>query len=101
MFLKPDGTIGYTITEYKEPYHLFDLYFEDENNMFGLQAGNIAKRILEEYKKQKQEGLFAMMDKIHENFKDLNEQVNKQIEHDEYYGKLKIEKYEKTFLFSI
>lgn len=101
VFLKPDGTIGYTITEYKEPYRLFDLYFDNKNNLSGLQAGNIAKRILEEYEKQKQEGLFAMMDKIHENFKELNEQVNKQIEHDEYYGKLKIEKYEKTFLFSI
>ena len=97
VFLKPDGTIGYTITEYKEPYRLFDLYFENENNLPGLQDDNIAKRILEEYEKQKLEGLFVMMDRIHENSKELNEQIK----HDRHNEKLKMKEYEKTFIFSV
>ena len=97
MFLKPDGTIGYTITEYKEPYHLFDLYFENKNNLSELQDDNIAKRILEEYEKQKLEGLFVMMDKIHENSKELNEQIK----HDRRNEKLKMEEYERTFIFNV
>ena len=42
-------------------------YFDNKNNLSGLQDDNIAKHILEEYEKQKLEGLFDMMDKIHEN----------------------------------
>jgi len=97
VFLEPDGTISYTITEYKEPYHLFDLYFENENNLSELQDDNIAKRILEEYEKQKLEGLFVMMDKIHENSKELNEQIK----HDRRNEKLKMEEYERTFIFNV
>ncbi len=97
VFLEADGTIGYNTMEYKKPFRLFDLYFEHENSLSELYAGNIAKKILEEYEKQKQEGLFAMMDKIHENFKELNEQIKE----DKRYEKLKIEEYKKTFIFGI
>lgn len=38
-----------------------------------------------------------MMDKIHQNSKELNEQI----EHDRCQEKLKMEKYEKTYLFKI
>ena len=51
----------------------------------------------EEYEKQKLEGLFDMMDKIHENSKKLNEQIK----HDKRNEKLKIEEYEKTFIFGV
>ncbi|MCI9077451.1 MAG: hypothetical protein HFH68_00825 [Lachnospiraceae bacterium] len=97
VFLEADGTIGYNIMEYKAPFRLFDLYFEHENSLSGLQADNIAKHILEEYEKQKQEGLFAMMDRIHENFKELNEKI----EHDKRHEELIMKEYEKTFLFSV
>lgn len=63
--LKEDGTFGYHFEEYQEQFRLFDIYFENEKNLSELQADDITKRILEEYEKQKQEGLFAMMDKIH------------------------------------
>ena len=95
--LKEDGTFGYHFKEYQEPFRLFDIYFESENNLSELQADDTAKRILEEYERQKQEGLFAMMDKIHQNSKELNEQI----EHDRCQEKLKMEEYEKTFLFKI
>lgn len=95
--LKEDGTFGYHFKEYQEPFRLFDIYFESENNLSELQADDTAKRILEEYERQKQEGLFAMMDKIHQNSKELNEQI----EHDRCQEKLKMEKYEKTYLFKI
>ena len=73
------------------------LVFDNKNNLSGLQDDNIAKHILEEYEKQKLEGLFDMMDKIHENSKKLNEQIK----HDKRNEKLKIEEYEKTFIFGV
>lgn len=92
MYLKEDGTIGYTTGEYPDK---FDLYGKQKNNLFELQNDNITKRILEEYEKQRQEGLFAMMDKIYENSKELRVQIEKDI----YEKGMKMEKYEKTFLF--
>ena len=97
VFLYADGTIGYTTTVYEEPHWLSGLYFDNKNNLSGLQDDNIAKHILEEYEKQKLEGLFDMMDKIHENSKKLNEQIK----HDKRNEKLKIEEYEKTFIFGV
>lgn len=97
VFLYADGTIGSTITVYKEPHWLSGLYFDNKNNLSGLQDDNIAKRILEEYEKQKLEGLFVMMDKIHENSKKLNEQIK----YDKRNEKLKMKEYEKTFIFSV
>lgn len=94
--LKEDGTFGYHVEEYKEPFRLFDIYFENENNLSELQVDNATKHILEEYKRRKQEGLFSMMDKIYENSKKLNEQI----EDDRCKEKLKMEEYEKTFLFN-
>lgn len=38
-----------------------------------------------------------MMDKIHENSKELNEQIK----HDRRNEKLKMKEYEKTFIFSV
>ena len=97
VFLYADGTIGYTTTVYKEPHWMSGLYFDNKNNLSGLQDDNIAKHILEEYEKQKLEGLFDMMDKIHENSKKLNEQIK----HDKRNEELKMEEYEKTFIFGV
>lgn len=92
MYLKEDGTIGYTTGEYPDK---FDLYGKQKNNLLELQNDEITKRIMAEYEKQRQEGLFAMMDKIYENSKELRAQI----EEDTYERGLKMEEYEKTFLF--
>ena len=92
MYLDEDGTVAHTTGEYPGQ---FDLYYKHTNNLNELQYKDIAKYILEEFEKQKQEGLFTMMDKIHEN----SEKLNEQIENDLHVEKIKTEEYEKTFLF--
>lgn len=71
MFLKEDGTLGYTTGEYPDQ---FDLYYRHEKNLLEKQTDDIAKRILEEYERKKLEGLFSMMDKIHEDSEELKKQ---------------------------
>lgn len=60
---------------------------------------DIAEKILEEFEKKKQEGLFAMMDKIHENSEELKEQIETEEKGEFFLEQQKMEKYEKSFLF--
>lgn len=94
VILSPDGRIGTGQTETKGRMYIGK---DQEENVSVPGKEDAARKILKEYEKQSQEGLFRMMDKIHENSEELKEQIEKQ-EKKKWYLE-KAEEYEKSFMF--
>ena len=92
MYLDEDGTIGYTTMEYHKPCNL---YSQHKDNLLDWQTENSMKRIMEELERQQHEGLFAVLDKSHEN----SQETMQKIEEENTPDGRRLEEYEKTFLF--